>query len=103
MKVPSREKEFSDVEWQQGRLLDTKHNRSWPGHMRKRADAEERLKAFAFFVADNEGRGRQFVCMYDTPEECAAAVQAHNESLKAAKAANAIELRGEPRSGESSD
>lgn len=40
--------------------------------------------AFAHFSAEDEGRGRVRVFIYDTAEECSAAVNAHNADLEKA-------------------
>ena len=71
--------EFKDTYWTQGQLLMTKVTRRWTKERQERAEFEERKRAFAYFRERDEGRSRVLVAVYDTPEECAAAVAEHNK------------------------
>lgn len=84
MNRPDRREEFKDVPWQQGRLLLTDNTRRWSQEQRDEADAIERSTAFVNFSASDEGRGREYVYCFQSSEECLAAVEAHNATLKAA-------------------
>lgn len=76
-----RQEEFANVPWQQGRLLDTPQTRRWSEKMKTEYRADEERMAFAFFTAEDNGCGRQFVAMFRTAEECKAAVVEHNRDL----------------------
>jgi len=76
-----RREQFTDVRWQQGRLLLTLQTMKWPKAERDRIDAIERRTAFAFFKGSDEGRSRQYVFVFDSEEECAREVKAHNAAL----------------------
>jgi hypothetical protein len=89
-----RREEFKSVMWAQGRLLDTHNTRRWTAEQRAKDDAIERKMAFAHFSAEDEGRGRVCVFVYDTAEECSEAVNAHNTDLK--KVGSNAELRDRP-------
>ncbi|PYJ07653.1 MAG: hypothetical protein DMF06_15095, partial [Verrucomicrobia bacterium] len=66
--------------WKQGRLLLTLQTMKWPQAERDRIDAIERRTAFAYFKEVDEGRSRQYVFIYDSKEECAQAIAAHNRA-----------------------
>lgn len=73
--------EFCDVPWQQGRLLLTETTRCWSKELRDTTDARERCGAYAYFSAQDEGRGRMLVFVYPSAAECEAAVKIHNEAI----------------------
>ena len=79
-----REK-FKDVRWQQGRLLSTAQTRRWRKEQRDEVEYIERCTAFANFTAVDEGRSRNYVFRFDSPEECLAAVEWHNYALETQK------------------
>ena len=81
-----RREEFKDVPWQQGRLLITNNTRRWGKEQRDEVDDIERCTAFAHFTATDEGRGREYVFQFGSHEECLAAIEVHNDALKAANA-----------------
>ena len=70
-----------DVPWQQGMLLNTNSTRHWTTAQKDECNRHEQKMAFAFFTAEDEGRSRKHVRTFDTNEECAEAVKAHNKSL----------------------
>ncbi len=79
-----RREEFKGVPWQQGRVLDTINTRHWSAAQRSEVDEIERRTAFAHFSASDEGRGREYVHQFQNAKECAAAIEEHNDALKAA-------------------
>ena len=86
MNRPDRREEFKGVPWQQGRLLLTANTRRWSKEQRDEADDIERRTAFANFKTADEGRSREYVFQFDSHAECKAAVEWHNELLRAANA-----------------
>ena len=77
-----KREEFKNVMLAQGRLLITWETKRWTAEQRADGDAIERKMAFAYFSAEDEGRGRVCVFVYDTPEECSMAVNTHNADIK---------------------
>jgi hypothetical protein len=76
-----RRDEVKNVPWQQGHLLYTQQVLSMPKDWQAAAEQEEQRRLFAHFYASDQGRGRELLFCFDTAEECAAAVEAHNAEL----------------------
>lgn len=76
-----RRDEFKTVPWQQGHLLYTQQVLRMPKDWQEEAAQSERRRLFAHFYASDQGCGREFLFCFDTAEECAAAVEAHNAEL----------------------
>lgn len=83
-----RREEFKGIAWQQGRLLETRVVRQYSHQERISASYEERCRAFVYFSSFDEGKSRQLVYAYSTPDECFTAVREHNRSLVDATKAN---------------
>ncbi len=76
-----RRDEFKNAPWQQGRLLYTQPLLRMSKEWQEEAEQSERRRMFAHFHASDLGCGREFLFYFDTAEECAAAVEAHNAEL----------------------
>jgi hypothetical protein len=73
-----RREQFQDTPWQQGQLVVTRSVASMPQAFQDECRERERRMAFAAGGL----AGREFLFTFDTAEECAAAVKAHNETLR---------------------
>lgn len=77
-----RREHWAETPWSQGRLLPTRDVERMSPSWQADAHARERRCAFAYFSGIDDGRSREFVYEYASAEECAAAVHAHNETLR---------------------
>lgn len=82
MKELDRREEFKNVPWQQGRLLETQETKRWSLYARQIGSTMERKIAFAYFSAEDGGRGRVYLYCFQSAKECLDAVEQHNVSLK---------------------
>lgn len=78
--VDNRQK-YAEIKWVQGYLKLTEKVKQWSQRVRFMTDYEERRRAYINMTAEDEGRSRELVFIYDTPEHCKRAVEEHNEEL----------------------
>lgn len=55
--------------WSQGVLLSTATTRRWSREVREQVQFDERLRVFSNFRAEDEGRGRKLVAVFERPED----------------------------------
>jgi hypothetical protein len=80
--VLDRRIQFLKSPWQQGRLLMTNSvMRYMSKEQRDEVDEIEHCMAFAFFTQKDDGRSRQIIFRFPSPNECQVAVAKHNQSL----------------------
>lgn len=90
---PDLRTQFKDQQWQQGQLLYTQITRRWSPEERARSNKIERCRAFVNFSISDEGKSRQLVHIYDTPELCHNAVEGHNRKLDKLRISAAIKSK----------
>ena len=73
--------QYADVPWQRGFLIRTRSVQRMDPEWQREADYRERCSLFANFSLIDEGRSRVCLYVFDTPEECMAALRQHNIDL----------------------
>lgn len=67
--------------WKQGYTIATRITNEWSEERFKDNEYQEKCCAFVRFSCLDEGRSRQFVYKYRTPEKCKKAIDKHNKIL----------------------
>ena len=73
--------EFKNVIWTQGRTLLTSTTKRWTKEQWDSNEYVEKCCAFVHFSNRDNGKSRQLVAKFDTPEECEIAILDHNKGL----------------------
>ena len=72
---------YKDERLAVGRTLITRITKTWTSQQIKENDKYENCMVFAHFQAMDDGKSREFVCKFDTPQEARRFVRNHNSEL----------------------
>lgn len=70
-----------DQPWQQGRMLSTSETRRWTTQQQEECEGRESRMVFQGFTAEDQGRSRQLVAIFETSELAAYVAEANPVAL----------------------